>query len=126
MWHLRHMDDPRAMTPNSIMPAYPWMLRDRTDFGSLKRKLEVLHQVGVPYTDAQIANASADARAQAKKIADALVAQGGPRNMEDREVVALIAYLQKLGKAAAVPAPAAPAPAPARAASEAAREGGKS
>ena len=126
MWHLRHMDDPRAMTPNSIMPAYPWMLRDRTDFGSLKRKLEVLRQVGVPYTDAQIANASADARAQAKKIADALVAQGGPRNMEDREVVALIAYLQKLGKAAAVPAPAAPAPAPARAASEAAREGGKS
>ena len=50
---------------------------------------------------------------QAKKIADGLVAQGGPRNMEDREIVALIAYLQKLGKAAAPPAPA---PAPVKAA----------
>ncbi|HJW33890.1 MAG TPA: cytochrome-c oxidase, cbb3-type subunit I [Holophagaceae bacterium] len=109
MWHFRHMDDPRVMTPGSIMPAYTWMLRDKTEFMPLRKKLAVLKTTGVPYTADQIQNAEQDARAQAKKIADGLVAQGGPRNMEDREIVALIAYLQKLGKAA----PVAPASAPA-------------
>ncbi len=120
MWHFRHMDDPRVMTPGSIMPAYTWMLRDKTEFTILRKKLAVLKTVGVPYTADQIQNAEQDAKAQAKKIADALVAQGGPRNMEDREIVAMIAYLQKLGKAApAAPAAAAPAVAPVAAAAPA-------
>ncbi len=101
MWHLRHMDDPRVMTPRSIMPAYPWMLRARTDFQGLPKRLKVLKQTGVPYTPEQIQNAPALAQAQAKKIADNLFAQGGPKALEDREVVALIAYLQRLGKAGA-------------------------
>ena len=131
MWHFRHMDDPRVMTPGSIMPAYTWMLRDKTEFTPLRKKLAVLKTVGVPYTADQIQNAEQDARAQAKKIADALVAQGGPRNMEDREIVAMIAYLQKLGKAApvAAPAPVTPAAAPvtpAAAAVPAAPQGGQS
>ncbi|MBI3131439.1 MAG: cytochrome-c oxidase, cbb3-type subunit I [Acidobacteria bacterium] len=129
MWHFRHMDDPRVMTPGSIMPAYTWMLRDKTEFMPLRKKLAVLKTAGVPYTADQIQNAEQDARAQAKKIADGLVAQGGPRNMEDREIVAMIAYLQKLGKAApvAAPAPAVPAAAPtapAAAAVPAAPQGG--
>jgi cytochrome c oxidase cbb3-type subunit I/II len=110
MWHLRHMDDPRVMTPNSIMPNYAWMLRNRTDFQGLSRRMKVLAQTGVPYTPEQISNASSLAQAQAKKISDNLVSQGGPRNLEDKEVVALIAYLQRLGKPAAAPA-ATPAPA---------------
>jgi len=116
MWHFRHMDDPRVMTPGSIMPVYTWLLRDKTEFLTLRRKLAVLKTVGVPYTAEQIQNAEQDAKAQAKKIADGLVAQGGPRNMEDREIVAMIAYLQKLGKLpvpAPAAAPAAPAGAPA-------------
>ena len=124
MWHLRHMDDPRIMTPKSIMPAYAWMLRDRTDFSSLRRKLTVLKQTGVPYTPEQIQNASRDAQVQAKKIAENLAAQGGPKGLEDREIVALIAYLQKLGKGA--PAPAVPAPAAPAKAEGSAQEGGKS
>lgn len=101
MWHLRHMDDPRVMTPRSIMPAYPWMLRARTDFQGLPKRLQVLKRTGVPYTPEQVQNAPALAQAQAKKIADNLFAQGGPKAMEDKEVVALIAYLQRLGKAGA-------------------------
>jgi cytochrome c oxidase cbb3-type subunit I/II len=100
MWHLRHMDDPRVMTPKSTMPSYTWMLRDRTDFAGLSRRLAVLRQTGVPYTPEQVQNAAGLAQAQAKQIADRLFAQGGPKNMEDKEVVALIAYLQRLGTAA--------------------------
>ncbi|MFN8010922.1 MAG: cytochrome-c oxidase, cbb3-type subunit I [Holophagaceae bacterium] len=101
MWHLRHMDDPRVMTPKSTMPSYTWMLRDRTDFAGLPRRLAVLRQTGVPYTPEQVQNASSLAQAQAKALAEKLFAQGGPKNMEDKEVVALIAYLQRLGKGAA-------------------------
>jgi cytochrome c oxidase cbb3-type subunit I/II len=128
MWHLRHMDDPRIMTPNSIMPAYAWLLRDRTDFGSLQRKLTVLNRTGVAYAPEQIQNASQDARTQARKIAENLRTQGGPQGLEEREIVALIAYLQKLGKGAPAPAtPPPPAPAaPATAAKDEAKpvEGG--
>jgi cytochrome c oxidase cbb3-type subunit I/II len=98
MWHLRHMDDPRSMTPNSIMPSYTWMLSDKTDFATLAKKVNVMKKLGVPYTQDQVWHAEELARAQAKQIADNLVAQGGPKGLEDREVVALIAYLQKLGK----------------------------
>jgi cytochrome c oxidase cbb3-type subunit I/II len=101
MWHLRHMDDPRLMTPNSTMPAYPWMLRNRTDFDGLPRRLAVLRQTGVPYTPDQVQGAAALAREQARKVSETLASQGGPRNLEDKEVVALIAYLQRLGKGAA-------------------------
>jgi cytochrome c oxidase cbb3-type subunit I/II len=104
------------------MPSYAWMLRNRTDYQGLSRRMKVLAQTGVPYTTEQIGNAASLAQAQAKKISDNLVSQGGPRNLEDKEVVALIAYLQRLGKAAAAPAPApeAPAAAPAAAAPAAA------
>ncbi len=97
-WHFRHMIDPRAVTPQSIMPAYPWLERNRIDFLSLRKKLSVMKNLGVPYTDEQVANADIDAEKEAKKIAADLEAQGAPAKMEDKEIVALTAYLQALGQ----------------------------
>jgi cytochrome c oxidase cbb3-type subunit I/II len=98
LWHYRHLIDPRAVTPKSLMPSYSWLEKDRTDFRSLPKKLGVMKTLGVPYTDYQIEMAETDARAQAKKIAVGLAEQGAPANLEEREIVALIAYLQAMGQ----------------------------
>lgn len=98
LWHFRHMIDPRSTTPQSIMPAYPWLLEHNTDFGVLRRKLSVMKILDVPYDDAVVAGADEHAMKQAKTIAEGLAAQGGPAGIEKKEIVALIAYLQALGK----------------------------
>jgi len=100
MWHYRHMFDPRAVVANSIMPEYTWLFTTKTDFAILSRKFEVLKQVGVPYSADEIANAEANARAEAKKITEGLVASGGgvTVDVEDKEIIALIAYMQRLGR----------------------------
>ncbi len=98
LWHYRHMMDPREVTSGSIMPAYPWLYRDKTDFAILQKKLKVMKSLGVPYSDIDIAQAESDARQEAKAIADGLISQGAPTPLEDREIVALIAYLQRLGQ----------------------------
>ena len=99
LWHFRHMLDPREVTPNSIMPAYPWLYGDKTDFKILKDKLALMRKLGVPYQDNEIEHAEAIARTQAKEIAAGLSSQGVPAGVEDKEIVALIAYLQRLGVA---------------------------
>ncbi len=97
LWHFRHMLNPRDVVAGSIMPSYPWLFEDKTDFGILSRKLEVMKQLGVPYTDEQIRNASLDARLEADRIASGLTEQGAPPKVADKEIIALISYLQKLG-----------------------------
>ncbi|OFZ31088.1 MAG: cytochrome C oxidase Cbb3 [Bdellovibrionales bacterium RIFCSPHIGHO2_01_FULL_40_29] len=98
LWHYRHMIDPRAVTPMSIMPAYPWLERKKIDFVSLRKKTTVLRYLGVPYTDEQVANADIQAEKDAKAIAVELEKQGAPAKLEDKEIVAIIAYLQSLGQ----------------------------
>ncbi len=98
LWHYRHMIDPRAITSLSIMPSYPWLETKKTDFLSLRKKASVLKNLGVPYTDDQVANADILAQQEAKRIAGEISEQGGPKNLEDKEIVALIAYLQSLGQ----------------------------
>lgn len=97
-WHFRHMIDPRAVTPNSIMPAYPWLERHKIDFVSLRKKLSVMKNLGVPYTDEDVANADLQAEKDARKIAEELKAQGAPENLADKEITAVIAYLQSMGQ----------------------------
>lgn len=97
LWHFRHMLDPRAVVPNSLMPAYPWLMKEDTNFGIMKRKFEVMRSLGVPYGDADITYAEANARAQAKIIAADLGADTGIKNLENKEIIALIAYMQRLG-----------------------------
>ncbi len=99
LWHYRHMIDPRAVTPGSIMPAYAWLMDKKTDFLILRKKFSVMKQLGVPYTDDQVANADLHALEEAKVIAENLRQSGVEGdNLESKEMVALIAYLQALGQ----------------------------
>jgi cytochrome c oxidase cbb3-type subunit I/II len=96
IWHYRHMEDPRSTSPGSIMPDYAWIVRDKLDTSHTQAKMRAMRSVGVPYTQEQIDNAPATLRTQADKIAQALSA-GGEKDTQDKEIVALIAYLQRLG-----------------------------
>ena len=97
LWHVRHFENPRAITAKSIMPAYSQFLRNKIDFESIQKRVDVMSMLGVPYGDA-INRASAMAREQARTIAAAIVEQGGPAGLEDKEMVAIIAYVQRLGR----------------------------
>ena len=97
LWHVRHMQDPRSTTPQSIMPAYPWLARDPVDWRAIERGVAAQVTLGVPYTKDDVANAADLARQQARRIAGEIVQQGGPAGLEETKVVALIAYLQRLG-----------------------------
>jgi cytochrome c oxidase cbb3-type subunit I/II len=97
LWHVRHMDDPRSTTPQSLMPAYPWLLRAPYDVRALERGVAAQVTLGVPYTPAEVAGAVEAARAQARGIAMEIAGQGGPPGLEDKQIVALVAYLQRLG-----------------------------
>lgn len=99
LWHYQHMIDPRAVTPKSIMPAYPWLLTKDTDFLILRKKLSIMKGVGVPYDDNTVANADIEAQKQAQTIAADLKANGvNVEGLEKKQLVALIAYLQSLGQ----------------------------
>lgn len=98
MWHFQHMVNPRAITPNSIMPNYAWLLENNTDFISLRREFSVMKTLGVPYSDETVANADIYAQKQAQQIASELEKQGAPKGLEKKQIVALIAYLQALGQ----------------------------
>ena len=97
LWHFRHMLDPREVSPGSIMPSYPWLYRDKTDFSIMRRKLRVMKQLGVPYTEEEIEQAEFSARAEGLAIAQGLTEQGIPAGSADKEIMALISYLQRLG-----------------------------
>lgn len=77
-WQRAHLMDPRSVVPESNMPAFPWLFKNKVDYKILPRKMKVLRELGVPYTDEQIANAT--------------------KGLKDKtEADALIAYLQQLG-----------------------------
>ncbi|WP_296182849.1 cytochrome-c oxidase, cbb3-type subunit II [Pseudomonas sp. UBA1879] len=77
-WHRAHLYNPRDVVPESIMPAYPFLVEHTLDGTLTGRKLEVLRNLGVPYTDADIAGAAAAVKGKT-------------------EMDALVAYLQGLG-----------------------------
>ena len=96
LWHVNHMIDPRSTSPGSIMPAYPHLAHRRVDFAGTRGKLLALQNLGVPYTHEQVAHAQRDARQQAQQIAEGLA-----RDVEvdsESELIALVAYLQRLGR----------------------------
>lgn len=98
LWHYRHMMDPRELSPGSIMPSYPWLFRDKTDFKIIQKKLQVMKSLGVPYSEIQIENAARDAANEARWISEAMEKEGASTGSADKEIVALIAYLQRLGQ----------------------------
>lgn len=97
-WHYRHMLNPREVTPGSIMPNYPWLFKKKIDLNVLPKKMKVMQSMGVPYSDQELANAVAEADQQANEIMQVLIKDGIAPKMKDKQIVALIAYLQRLGK----------------------------
>ncbi|MGV3559010.1 cytochrome-c oxidase, cbb3-type subunit I [Larkinella arboricola] len=95
-WHYHHMRDPESMSPGSIMPPYPWLLEQKLDVSTTTAKLKALEKVGVPYDEAAISSANEDLQKQAREVSERL-AKDGIQVSPDREIVALIAYLQRLG-----------------------------
>ena len=100
-WHWLHFRNPRDIEPRSNMPAFAFLEERELDLSDTARKLEVLRGLGHPYSDADIAGAEAAARAQAASLAGELRAAGIPLTAEQErsEVIAVIAYLQTLGRA---------------------------
>lgn len=96
-WHWIHMENPRAMEPESIMPNYPWLLKDKLDKSYTQAKMRALRKLGTPYTDEDIEKAIDRSRYQAKAIARRLTNDGIENVDHEVEVIALIAYLQRLG-----------------------------
>mgnify|MGYP003868009425 CR=1 FL=1 len=105
-WHYDHLENPRNISTGSNMPAYTWLMQQGTDYAVLPAKIRVQRMLGVPFPNWSPADIDRLAKDQAKTIAAELKAQG--RSVEpDREVIALIAYLQSLGQTAAPAATAA-------------------
>ena len=88
------------MATGSTMPRYPWLYRDKIDFGSLTARLSVLQgwPIYTPYTNHEVAEAAGLAKQQANTIANDLRSQIKNRTVDEEcEIIALIAYLQRLG-----------------------------
>jgi cytochrome c oxidase cbb3-type subunit I/II len=97
-WHYNHMIDPTTMSPGSIMPAYPHLATTQLDLSDLGARMSTLRKLGIPYTTEEEKNAIAIAERQAAAITDNLTKQGvNDPSIKDKELVALIAYLQRLG-----------------------------
>lgn len=110
LWHVTHLNNPRDVVPQSNMPAYPWLNRNRLDVDDLSARLATLRMLGVPYTDEMIENAASDAIGQATP--DSAASSGVQDRYGDRvtisafdgattrvtEMDALVAYLQLLGQ----------------------------
>jgi cytochrome c oxidase cbb3-type subunit I/II len=101
-WHWIHFRNPRDIEPRSNMPSFAFLLETPLDLSLTRRRLEVLRSLGHPYSDAEVANAAPDAEAQMAGIAASLRRDGVELGeVEARsEAVALIAYLQSLGRGA--------------------------
>jgi len=95
-WHYNHMLAPDAVSTSSIMPAYPWLFEQSIDKSVTPAKINALRTVGVPYAEGYENEANADLEKQSDKISKSLKADGIEVS-PDTEIVALIAYLQRLG-----------------------------
>ncbi|MEY8848852.1 cytochrome-c oxidase, cbb3-type subunit I [Psychroserpens sp. XS_ASV72] len=111
-WHLNHMYDPQSTSSGSIMPAYQWLIRNELDKTQTEAKMRTMVKLGVPYSEEDIANAQQSMAEQGTQIEKNLYSDpdfaetyeadkkaGGADfvEMRNREIVAIIAYLQRLG-----------------------------
>jgi cytochrome c oxidase cbb3-type subunit I/II len=96
-WHFNHMLEPSSMAPGSIMPSYPSLFENEIDKGSTISKIHAMRTLGVPYADSYEAIANEDLDKQAKLIAAGLL-ENKIKISSDKEIIAVIAYLQRVGK----------------------------
>jgi cytochrome c oxidase cbb3-type subunit I/II len=97
-WHFNHMMEPSAVVQGSIMPTYPSLYDNIIDKGSTNSKIHAMRKMGVPYPDNYEAIANADLDKQASAIATGLKTDNKIDVKSDKEIIALIAYLQRIGK----------------------------
>jgi cytochrome c oxidase cbb3-type subunit I/II len=97
LWHLRHFENPRSTSPGSVMPRYPHLLSDDIPWSDIQSRVDAMAMLGVPYGGRGLEDAQALAHAQADQLAERLKSEGGPSQMQTKEVIALIAYIQRLG-----------------------------
>ncbi|UAJ14857.1 cytochrome-c oxidase, cbb3-type subunit I [Aquirufa lenticrescens] len=95
-WHYHHMREPSSMSPGSIMPNYAWLLEQTLNTSQTQDKLAAMKKLGVPYSTDEITNAVKDLNSQAKAIQANLAAEK-IKVSQDKEIISLIAYLQRLG-----------------------------
>lgn len=109
-WHFKHMRNPRDVFKDSIMPSYPWMITNAIDFDKVAASVRAMSRLGVPYSKKEIKNSIALAKAQAAQVAMKIVNKDQPElskftakerkrfeALKNKEIVALIAYLRRLG-----------------------------
>lgn len=96
LWHYLHMQDPVSVSPGSIMPKYPWLITQTLDISTTEAKINALRKVGVPYEAGFEKIVNDELLKQAEEIAQDLQKQGVDVT-NDKEIIALIAYLQRLG-----------------------------
>jgi cytochrome c oxidase cbb3-type subunit 2 len=106
-WHVAHLVSPRAVVPESVMPAYPFLAQRKLEYGDIADHLKALRAVGTPYTDETIAKARADLETQAnpdldptaleKRYPRAVIGKFNGESAAITEMDALVAYLQMLG-----------------------------
>jgi cytochrome c oxidase cbb3-type subunit I/II len=105
VWHFNHFYDPQSISPGSIMPRYQWLVQDKLDNSLVQAKMEAMVTLGVPYSTEDIANALKVIDEQASAIEKTLLAnaeikksfEGSNIPLKDREIIALISYMQRLG-----------------------------
>jgi cytochrome c oxidase cbb3-type subunit I/II len=95
-WHFEHMRDPRTTSPGSVMPTYPWLHRSKIDPADITASMVALRRAGTPYTGVDEASVTARLQSQGTTITTSLATSGIEAQWDD-EIVALIAYLQRLG-----------------------------
>lgn len=95
-WHFNHMYEPSSMSPGSIMPSYTWLFENEIDTAITPAKIRAMQTLGVPYEEGYDAKANADLVAQAEKVKGNL-AKDNIQVKSNKEIVALIAYLQRIG-----------------------------
>lgn len=95
-WHYEHFVNPQKTNIQSIMPPYPWLAKNDLDIESTPKKIRAMQTLGVPYPEGYDEKAIADLKAQAAQIAGGL-RQAGIEVEDQKEIIALIAYMQRLG-----------------------------
>jgi cytochrome c oxidase cbb3-type subunit I/II len=96
-WHWRHFENPSYVSPGSVMPSYQHLLDDELNFNAIAPHVKAVWQLGAPYSDEDLNDTANVAFRQAEKVAADIVAQGGPAGTFDKQAIALIAYLQRIG-----------------------------
>ena len=119
LWHVNHFIDPPSVKAGSIMPSYAWLATDEglIDWAQIERSMRAMRTLGVPYSEDDITNAVKHAEAQAKAISAAILLEADPNglldaderkfylDLQNKELMSLIAYIQRLGTDLGKPLP---------------------